>query len=86
MYIYSVQKKTLFTEKGQELVIKTLDSVRKLLSESGAFMLFKPFKNISYGDTWTAMAVIDRLAELEYIREVTPSNVAGQHRVFVSVD
>ena len=36
-------------------------------------------------DSWMMLACVDRLVELKEIREVTGNNVAGQHRVFMSV-
>jgi hypothetical protein len=37
------------------------------------------------GDTWLHLACVDRLVDLKEIKEITNENVAGQHRVFVSV-
>ena len=84
MYVYEVEKPKLFTEEGQENFIKVRDRVRSLLAEAGAFMMFSGLKDIT-GDTWEMMANIDRLVELNEIKEITNSGVAGQHRVFVGV-
>ena len=81
-YKYEVEKPKVFTEEGQRDFLKVRDQAFKLLDEAGAFMLFSATKGVS-GDTWTMMAYVDRLVELGEIREVTPPDVAGQHRVFV---
>lgn len=83
-YDYQQERSKLFTDDGQALVIAALDNARRLLNEAGAFMSFKALKGVSYGDTFVAMAVIDRLVELGYIREVTGPNAWGQDRVFVA--
>jgi hypothetical protein len=82
-YVYQQERPKLFTEEGQELVIKALDNVRRLLADAGAFLAFRALKGVSYGDTFMAMAILDRLVEMGYIREITGPNVWGQERVFV---
>jgi len=84
MYNYETEKPKLLTDEGQKMVITVLKNIQELLKKSGAFMTFAPLKNVKYGDTWTALAIIDRLVELGEIREVTDKGVAGQDRVFVS--
>lgn len=83
MYNYYDEKPKIFTEEGQKNFLKARDKAHELLEEAGAFMMFSALKGIS-GDSWLQMAYIDRLVELGEIREVTPPNVAGQHRVFVA--
>ena len=84
-YDYMKIRPQLFTESRQRDFLKVRDRAKKLLAEAGAFMMFSALKDVS-GDTWLMMAYIDRLVELGEIREVTPDNVAGQHRVFVASD
>ena len=81
-YNYEVEKHKIFTEEGQREFLKVRDRAKKLLAEAGAFMMFSALKDIS-GDTWLMMAYVDRMVELGEIREITPANVADQHRVFV---
>lgn len=83
-YDYQQERAKLFTEDGQAMVIAALDNVRRLLTEAGAFEIFKALKGVIYGDTFIAMAILDRLVELGYIREITGANVRGQDRVFVA--
>jgi len=85
MYNYLKEKPKIFTEEGQEMFLKIRDNTHKLLNQSGAVMLQNAIK-IASGDTWVQIACIDRLVELNEIKEITDSNVAGQHRVFVLVN
>lgn len=82
-YSYQVERPWLFTEKGQECLLKALDQAQLLLKQAGAFMIFSALRDVDYEDTFKAMAILDRLVELGYIREVT-SGCQGQDRVFVS--
>lgn len=85
-YVYQQERSKLFTEEGQASVIKALENARRLLDVAGAFMIFKALKDVSYGDTFTAMAILDRLVELGYLREVTGRDAMGQGRVFIAGD
>lgn len=82
-YSYQMERPWLFTENGQECLLKARDQAFKLLDEAGAFVAFSALKGVNYGDTWRALALLDRMVELKDIREVTPLGVAGQDRVFV---
>jgi hypothetical protein len=85
MYQYSKEREKLFTEQGQRTFIKVRDRVQHLLKEAGAFRAQVIVEHTSGCDNWEVMACIDRLVELEEIREVTKGqDVAGQHRVFVA--
>jgi len=82
-YSYQEERPWLFTEKGQECLLQAWDQAQKYLSSAGAFMAFAALRDVHYGDTFKAMAILDRLVELGYVREVT-SGCKGQDRVFVS--
>lgn len=82
MYNYYDYKQRLMTEKGQELLFAALRGIRKACETAGACRAFSGLVDVDYGDTFTAMAILDRLIELKEIREVTVG-VAGQDRVFV---
>jgi hypothetical protein len=82
MYNYLVEKHKIFTDDGQREFLKVRDQVQFLLKEAGAFKVFSALKGIS-GDSWLMMAYIDRMVELNEIREITGPAVAGQDRVFV---
>jgi hypothetical protein len=84
MYNYQTERSEIFTESGQIAFLKIRDNVHKLLNQSGAVTMGKAI-SIATGNSWMLMACVDRLIELNEIREVTPNGVAGQHRVFVKI-
>jgi hypothetical protein len=82
MYKYEDEREKIFTEDGQRDFIKVRDNVNNLLKTAGAFKMY-PALNCINGDSWMAMAYIDRLVELGEIKEVTAGYTWGQDRVFV---
>lgn len=84
MYNYHNERDWLFTEKGSRCVAKAQEHAGELLKKSGAFMAFSALRDVPYDDTWKALAILDRLVELGFIKEVTPRDCRGQDRVFVS--
>jgi hypothetical protein len=82
-YEYEKEKPWLFTDEGQRLLMKARDQVGELLKQAGAFRAFSALKGIPYGDSDKALAILDRLVELDIIREVTRDS-KGQDRVFVA--
>lgn len=84
-YIYEEQRPQIFTEEGQVKFLAVRDRVKRLLKQAGAVKMW-PALDECPGDSWLAMAFIDRLVELGEIKEVTGDNVAGQDRVFVAVE
>lgn len=82
-YSYENEKSWLFTDEGQRCLLQTLSQAKELLEKAGAFMIFKALHDVPYGDTWKALALLDRLVELGYLREVT-TGAQGQDRVFVA--
>ena len=80
MYNYETQKKDLFTDEGQRQFLSIRDKANTLLNSAGCFMA----QNVLEGDAWTSLACIDRLVELNEIREVKNTfGSAGQHRIFI---
>lgn len=80
-YEYQTEKPKLFTESGQVQFLRIRDTARDLITKAGAVQMGK----LLCGDSWQAMACVDRLVELNELREVTQQgSVAGQDRVFVS--
>lgn len=89
MYTYDTQKQELFSDRGQRLFIGIRDRVRGLLKETGAIRMGEAMRlpsGVGAADSWTMMACVDRMVELGELLEVTPSDCAGQHRVFVAVE
>lgn len=82
-YDYATEKPKLLTDEGQRNFLKVRDHVHKLLRDAGAFRMDHAMPAIS-GDTWHALACVDRLVELGEIQEITNGEVAGQHRIFHS--
>ncbi len=82
MYNYQEMKKYIFKEENQKDFLKVRDNVQKMLSESGSFTMLSALRGVC-GDSWVQLAFVDRLVELGEIREITPPNTAGQHRVFI---
>ena len=85
MYNYQEQKKNVFTEDGQVTFLKIRDNVKNLLKQAGAVSMDRAIR-VASGDSWTMMACVDRLVELGEIRELQIGRVAGQDRIFVSVN
>lgn len=84
MYSYQTQKPNLFTDDGQRMFLKVRDRSKKLLEESGAFMLGNVIRDCGGGDSWNMLACVDRLMELGEIREIEQGNTPTQCRVFVA--
>lgn len=82
MYSYEDEKKNVFTEDGQVLFLKIRDKTKLLLKQSGAVMLSHIVQG-TLGNSWTQLACVDRLVELNEIVEVIQEGVMTQHRVFV---
>ena len=83
MYEYGTQRRNLFTEDGVRMLTKIRDNAKRLLDSAGAFMSCQAWSGVS-GNSWDMLAALDYLVENEEIREITGSEVAGQHRVFVA--
>lgn len=84
MYKYNEVKGRLFSDEGQRMFLKVRDFVQDALKRTGAVRMQEAIGAAGGGDSWTMLACVDRMVELGELREVTTSNVAGQHRVFVS--
>ena len=70
------------TEKGQRKFLEIRDNTHKLLKQSGAIRMENAM--CGSGDSWENMACVDRMVELNEIREINQTcSVAGKHRIFV---
>jgi hypothetical protein len=85
MYDYKTERPHIFTEDGQKMFLEIRDRVEELIGVAGAVSMGKAISK-STGDSWKMLACVDRLVELNEIREITGPGVAGQSRVFVSVE
>jgi hypothetical protein len=85
MYEYQKVKPILFTDEGQRKFLAVRDRVQTLVAQSGAIRMDEAISKTS-GDTWEALACVDRMVELGELREIGQRNeVSGQHRIFVGV-
>lgn len=86
MYKFQDERNKLFTEEGQRTFIAVRDQVKEMLEVSGAVKMGKAMKLpkvIGAEDSFTLMACVDRLVEMEELKEI-PTNERGQNRVFVA--
>jgi hypothetical protein len=80
-YSYEAEKPKLFTEEGQRTFLAIRDNAMRLMKISGAAMMEKLM--IGTGDSWFLLACVDRLVEIDELREIKEDGrVAGQHRIF----
>ena len=82
-YDYRTERAKLFTEDGVKMLTKIRDNVKRLLAEAGAVASGAALRAVT-GDSWTMLAALDYLVEQGEIKEVTPPETWGQHRVFVA--
>ena len=82
MYEYQSERPAIFTERGTDVLIRTRDCVKKLLSVSGAFQE-QAVKIGGCYDSWALLAAVDYLCERGEIRRIYESG-ARQEWVYVS--
>jgi len=80
-YVYEELKPRVFTETGSVMFTHIRDRIRRLLRETGAIAMGAAIGDCT-GDSWTMLACVDRLVELDELREVGQA-ARGQDRVFV---
>lgn len=76
-YNYLELRPTIFTEEGQRRFLIIRDRAKILLKEAGAFTMARVCDC-----SWEEMACVDRLVELEEIREHSLPSWRGQDRLF----
>lgn len=82
-YSYSRERERLFTDEGQRLLLRVRDRVKGLLATAGAFRAGVVIDSIGSTTNHEVMACIERLVELEELREVTKGlDVAWQNRIY----
>ena len=85
-YVYEKEREKLFTEAGLNLVIKVRDEAKKLLQDSGAFMLERLMQKMT-GDSWMTLAAVDYLVERKELIPVRPKgSVPTQYFVYIDGD
>lgn len=81
-YNYNEIKPQLFTEKGNLMFMKIQKKAHKLLNTAGAFTMVNLLNN-TIGDGWLMIGCVERLVEINEIREVTNDDTNELDRVFV---
>lgn len=80
-YTYEALKPRIFTENGSVMFTDIRDRVQVVLRKAGAITMGAAIRGAT-GDSWLMLACVDRLVELEELREVGQA-ARGQDRVFV---
>ena len=80
-YNYERERPDVFTEDGQVMFLGIRDTVKRLLRESGAFMMQNAWANQT-GSSWTMVACVERLEELGEIKRVGNPTGLLQHWVY----
>ncbi len=81
-YSYPTLRPFVFSEPGQDMLLKIRDFAEKTLKTSGAVRMDALMNAAGGGESWNMMACVDRLVERKELIEVTPHNCTGQHRIF----
>lgn len=83
-YDYKVQKQEIMNEAGQAGLLAVAFKAKAACAVSGVVtsgVLISEMPGVT--DSWRQLAVVDRLVELGYLREVQQEGgVAGQNRIF----
>lgn len=69
-YAYETEKPWLFTDDGQRALFAMLDHARALGLKSGAVSGFALMRGARVGDTFKALALVDRLVETGVLKAV----------------
>lgn len=68
-YNYEAEKPYVMSDAGQRELLAMLDRAREHASLSGATTTFALMRRMT-GSSWEMLAIIDRLVECGYLREV----------------
>lgn len=80
MYNYQEMKHEVFKEENQEQFLKIRDNISELLKTAGACTVERAIKGAT-GDSWTHLAMIDRLIELGELQRIAYG--ASQHAILI---
>lgn len=84
MYSYAKERPYVLTDEGQRQLLKMRDWVKRMLETAGAFTMGKALNVVSTGNSFEAVALLDRLVELGEVVELPGQTSASQHRVYVA--
>lgn len=82
-YNYATHRPFVFTEEGQEMLLKFRDRAREHIEHSGAVSYAAIIAGTG-GQGWDILACVDRLVELGDLRRVTGELSYAGDEVFVS--
>ena len=86
MYDYQKERKYVFTEEGHKTFLFIRDRVHRLLKEAGAVSMNCATAPGGAADNWSLMACVDRLVELEEIKEIKRHpDIPRQYCIFVKI-
>lgn len=83
-YSFETEKKNLRSDAGQLAIVATAFRAKDACAVAGAVTMAALISGmVGVSDSWGQLAVVDRLCEIGYLREVRQAgDVAGQHRIF----
>ena len=81
-YSYETEKQFVFTDEGQRMLLRVRDFAFAMLKQAGAVRGDKLLAAAGSGSSWSMMACVDRLVELNDLAEASTGG-AWQCRVFV---
>lgn len=82
-YNYATQRPFVFTQEGQEMLLKFRDRAREHIERSGA-VCYAAITVGSTGSSWDALACVDRLVELGDLRRIGGELLKVYDEVFIS--
>ena len=83
MYVYENIKSELFTDDGQEVLMRVRDFAIEALKQRPVIQMQEMLKIARSSSDWLVLACADRLVETGLLREISASDCIGQHRTFM---
>ena len=84
MYSYQDERPKLFTEAGQILLLTMVDTIQRKCAVAGCVRAQEAMEGVT-GDSWTKLAVFDRLIELGRIQRIPQPHEWAQHHIYIIV-
>ena len=83
-YSYSTERPKIFTDDGMRMLLTIRDNIKRLDKIAGAFMASATWDGVT-GESWTMLACLDYLVEIEEIKQVTERGVSSQHQIYRTI-
>lgn len=85
MYKYEDHRAYSFTDEGQRDLLRVRDHIANILRLAGCIRNDCCYPaGLATSDSWTQMALVDRLVEIGDLRRIDYSPCAGQHQVYMA--